>query len=30
MGWAECTAYCDEGYWDGDPSFCLKGEVLKI
>lgn len=30
MGAEECAMYCDWGYWDGDPSFCLKTEVLKI
>lgn len=30
MGQEECSMYCDAGYWDGDPSFCLKTEVLKI
>lgn len=30
MGREECASYCDESYWDGDPSFCLRTEVLKI
>lgn len=30
MGAEECARYCDWGYWDGDPGFCLKTEVLKI
>lgn len=30
MGAEECARYCDWSYWDGDPSFCLKTEVLSI
>lgn len=30
MGAAECARYCDWSYWDGDPSLCLKNEVLKV
>lgn len=30
MGPDECAMYCDYAYWDGDPGFCLKTEILKI
>ena len=30
MGAEECARYCSWSYWDGDPNFCLKTEVLKI
>lgn len=30
MGVEECSRYCDAAYWDGNPSFCLKTEVLSI
>ena len=30
MGVEECTRYCSASYWDGNPGFCLKTEVLSI